>query len=154
MNSTNACPKTEWSPYQHSLICSKECHENSMLLDECLLLLSSKRRTLEEKIIIKYFQELACSIAGIIKGLHMCMLRTPIIEPSQHDLERLQTVNEKLSRILSDLLKILNYDFNFLEQYFEHDFSSSLLSNSLNEEFRNLELLISGLAEAESSPKN
>ncbi|MBX9690585.1 MAG: hypothetical protein K2X27_27970 [Candidatus Obscuribacterales bacterium] len=110
-------------------------------IDESILLLCQKRRTLEEKAIIAYFHSLAVSAANIISCLHKKLSNSnETLEEWTSLLERLRTVNENIASCLEELLKILKYNFNFLEQYFEYDYLSRLLNND-SELLRELEEL-------------
>lgn len=100
------------------------------LIDECLLLLSEKRRTLEEKAIAEYFHQLASCYAGVLVLLHSCMSTQDSLEQPVLDLVNiLRTVNEKVRNCVEELLKILKYNLNFLEQYFEYDYCARLRNN-------------------------
>jgi hypothetical protein len=118
------------NPAQFALSQSMAAAGVVALIDESLLILSQKRRTLEEKAIVTYFCSLACAYAGIIGCLHMSVSRDELVGQVVVDLlPRLQTVNENVRSCVEELLKVLKYDFNYLEQYFEYDYCARLLGN-------------------------
>ncbi len=117
------------TPLQTLLQSSLECSRIIELIDEVLLLLSQKRTTLEEKTIAEFFHKLVKSQCTVLSVLHSCLLETgrgqPRIGPEQ--LARLQNVNEKVRTRIEELLKIVNYNMNHLEQYFEYDYCAKLI---------------------------
>lgn len=127
------------SPDQLILQQSENCSKNIMLICQSLLLLSQKRRTLEEKAIASYFHELVRENAKIIELLHSHLSsNSSSAQKTLELLHRLQTVNENLRTRIEELLKILNYDFNFLEQYFEYDYCARLLERKELEELQQI----------------
>lgn len=139
--------KSDLTPLELKLLSCRDGSQVLLHIDECLLLLSQKRRTLEEKIIIRFFCKLAASYAAILRSLHENEPQSDpdlVTEPIAA-LERLQTVNENLDTLVQDLLKIIKYNLNFLEQYFEYDFSNKLLNN---------EQILQELAEIELALRN
>ncbi len=138
------------SPISLSLALMMEASKNLSLLNESLYLLSQKRRTLEEKTIASHFHRLSIIYAQMIEIVHKHFYSVEKFETeSNHDfanlLTELRTVNEKLGSFVSELLKILKYDFNFLEQYFEYDYCGRLLN-----EVATIDFLESSLAKLES----
>ena len=123
---------------------SMNCSKNVTLICQSLLLLSQKRRTLEEKAIIAYFNELAIVNAKIIELLHSCISNSRSLGQSTDEiLGKLQTVNENVCSRIEELLKILNYNFNFLEQYFEYDYCAKLLEKKELQELEKIKLNLS-----------
>lgn len=131
---------------------SQNCSQNIMLICQSLLLLSQKRRTLEEKAIAAYFHELASENATIIKLLHAGISNTgSSAETTAEVLCRLQTVNEILRTSIEELLKILNYNFNFLEQYFEYDYCTRMLEKKDLAELQQIKAALSSCFSTASS---
>ena len=131
-------------PEQLILQQSENCSKNIMLICQSLLLLSQKRSTLEEKAIAAYFHEIVRESARLIDLLHSEISNSKSIgETTVELLDRLRTVNENLRSLIEELLKILNYDFNFLEQYFEYDYCNHLLERK---ELDELQQIKAGLA--------
>jgi hypothetical protein len=101
------------------------------LISESLIILSQKRRTLEEKVIFGYFHRLCVALAGLIGLLHGRLAEPESLSPVSVDiLHRLKPVTENIAACVQDLLKALKYDFNYVEQYFEHDYCDRLLTGS------------------------
>lgn len=117
------------TPLQTLLQSSLESSRIIELIDEVLLLLSRKRTTLEEKTIAEYFHKLVKSLCTVLSLIHGCLLETGRGQPSigESQLQRLQNVNEKVRTRIEELLKIVNYNMNHLEQYFEYDFCAKLI---------------------------
>jgi len=118
------------TPIQLALTESLSAASLVALTDESLLILNQKRRTLEEKAISKYFHRLSRANANIIAQLHSRIYEHDSIdENTVEQLHRLRTVNENVRSCVAELLKILKYDFNYLEQYYEYDYCARLLNN-------------------------
>lgn len=140
------------SPEQLLLQETENCSKNIMLISRSLLLLSQKRRTLEEKAIAAYFHEIVSQSAKIIDLLHSEISNSALLGQTTVELlDRLQNVNENLHNRIEELLKILNYDLNFLEQYFEYDFCSSMLEKKELHELQQIEAGLSSCFSQASS---
>lgn len=117
------------TPLQTLLQSSLDCSRIIEMIDEVLLLLSQKRTTLEEKTIAEYFHKLVRALCTVLSLLHGCLLETgrgqPTVAPEH--VQRLQIVNEKVRIRIEELLKIVNYNMNHLEQYFEYDYCAKLI---------------------------
>ncbi len=94
-------------------------------IDDCLILLASKRTTLEEKMIASYFNNLASEYGVVLKEIHGKLAQSSAF-PTESALEQLRSLNLKVYGSAADLRKALRYDFNYVEQYFEYDFVSRL----------------------------
>lgn len=112
---------------------------------------SEKRVTLEEKMIRSYFHQLAGEILQVNARVHTAMaenytkpsqsslntseldLRHKVIEQGLKDLREalkpLENIQAELTIQIDELLKVLAYDLNFMEQYFEHGFYSRLTND-------------------------
>lgn len=95
------------------------------VMENCFAALEGKRITLEEKMIKTYCNELICSIVDYVARSQK------IIKNGSFDIE--QNVQKDLEHLVADmqpvfkeLLKTIAYDWNFLEQYYEHDFYGKL----------------------------
>lgn len=136
---------------------------------------SEKRVTLEEKMIRSYFHEMAAVLFIINATVHRQMsqiytrvgnqnqrkepadlpqgaARTKETEESLNELaaalEELRGLQEKISVQLADLLKVLAYNLNFMEQYFEYGFYTRI--NNDDNCLEALKLLEKKLAERNS----
>lgn len=106
-----------------SLTCTEDLKEIIQLIDDVVAGLAEKRVTLEEKMIVNYLKELSSktrlaseALAGTGSKRHSCDV-----------LPELQELAFETKASLRDLLKIINYNLNFLEQYFEHEYYESLV---------------------------
>ena len=117
------------TPMQTVLQSSLESSRIIELIDEVLLSLSQKRTTLEEKTIAEYFHKIVKVQCLLLSSLHSSLLETGRGQPSLGDawLVRLQNVNEKCRTRIEELLKIVKYNLNHLEQYFEYDYCAKLI---------------------------
>lgn len=95
------------------------------MMSEGIELLGEKRETLEEKMIKSYFHSLSIACCQCIEKVHAIMVASPerLADESIGDLHALR---EELLAALGELLKIMRYNWNFLEQYFEFDFNAKL----------------------------
>lgn len=123
--------KSSFTTQELILVVSRESAEIISCLDESLFALSQKRSTLEEKAISRYFHQLVTSYGSIIVLLHKRLL-SDVSEDKDWlvTLESLQKINETIKSSVEDLLKIIRYNLNFLEQYFEYDYASKLTRDS------------------------
>ena len=120
---------SQLSSLQIALNASLECSRIVELMNEVLILLTQKRRTLEEKAIAEYFHKSIIIHAGIICKIHQWANEAaaePDTQLFSSVFEKLQTVNEKLRIRVEELLKVVRYNLNYLEQYFEYDFYTKL----------------------------
>ncbi|MCA9806144.1 MAG: hypothetical protein KC777_29455 [Cyanobacteria bacterium HKST-UBA02] len=99
------------------------------LIDETLLSLLEKRATLEEKMIRRYLARLAVRICKVKQSLYGKLadpnLTTDGIGES---LKELSGLAGEVAEVIGSLLKMIRYDWNFLEQYFEHEFYGRLIN--------------------------
>lgn len=118
----------ELPPIQQAMLFSQRACTNILLMDEAILLLAQKRRTLEEKAIANHFHSLIEAYSRVIALLHMYMSKnSDLDERMLVTIHKLRTVNEKVRNRVEELLKIIKYDLNFLEQYFEYEYCGKLL---------------------------
>jgi hypothetical protein len=96
-------------------------------------LLLEKRVTLEEKMIRSYFLEVAQTQSLILKQLFFRILNPDLIQVESKIIEELTEVNGKILLQLESFLKAARHDFNYLEQYFEHEFHEELVRSDLKE---------------------
>ncbi|MCC6981130.1 MAG: hypothetical protein IT343_22605 [Candidatus Melainabacteria bacterium] len=109
-------------------------------LSECLASLTSaaakleeKRSTLEEKMIKRYFHELAFEISSACSIVHRILSdqkESSKISFSNEDLHDGLHLADELKKRLDEFHKAIDYDWNYLEQYFEHGFYLELTENS------------------------
>lgn len=105
-------------------------------LSECLTSLTSavsklaeKRATLEEKMIKRYFHNLACEIADASSIVHRILSEEKESWSAENHESAMQLTTDILGR-LQEFHKAIDYDWNYLEQYFEHGFYLELTENS------------------------
>lgn len=103
--------------------------------------LAAKRTTLEEKMIRNSLHELGSTIGMSVTSHHRNYLNEdaktqPISVEVLNDLDKL---NEEISAVLTEFLKMANYNPNFLEQYYEYDFAAKLLyEHKFNERLQDI----------------
>lgn len=121
-------PWKELAPAGQCLYLSKQVAHIIGTIDDTLLLLTEKRTTLEEKMIAKYFHELAEHYGRLAACIHHhCLKTSEETLPSGNLREDTYNLNCRVKSTVDELLKIVRYNFNFLEQYFEHDYFESLV---------------------------
>lgn len=92
---------------------------NSLL--KILSILTNKRITLAEKAIQAEFRACSKWERQLISVLLKCR-RDQLYVFDQSDCKKLRQINIKLAQELKAFLKVANYDLNYTEQYYEHDF--------------------------------
>lgn len=123
------------------LVISKAYTDIVNIAIDCILLLSSKRTTLEDKAIAKYLHLAIIECTNILKSIHFCLANN--LHVDKELLEELSNANSKIKETLDEFLKMLKYDFNFFEQYFEFDFLIHLNNeNNFLEKLQNISSLL------------
>jgi hypothetical protein len=103
------------------------------MMSEAIEALSTKRETLEEKMIKTYFHKLSISCCLCIQRVHQIFQKDPLSFAGQ-SIEKLHALNQDLGAALCELLKVVRFNLNFLEQYFEFDFNAKLHNDFLFQE--------------------
>ena len=109
-------------------------------LSECLSSLTSaaekleeKRSTLEEKMMKRYFHELACDISSACSIIHRILSHKKVsaeVSVTAEDIDAGLNLSEEIMTRLNEFHKAIDYDWNYLEQYFEHGFYLELTEKS------------------------
>lgn len=98
-----------------------------LTISKTLLSLKDKRVTLEEKMIRTYLHGLAEGLASTLASLHKHYKdKNYDIEPGL--INEFKQLALEIKTVSDSLAKIVDYNWNFLEQYFEHDFYSRLVN--------------------------
>lgn len=118
--------KNEISPVLRAAGALSECLSS---LTTAVAKLSEKRATLEEKMIKRYFHELAAEISTASSIIHAILSAEKELWTSENNDQTTQLTGDILSR-LQEFHKAIDYDWNYLEQYFEHGFYLELTENS------------------------
>ena len=87
--------------------------------------LSEKRVTLEEKMIRMHLHQLSALFGRVAEEAHQ-MLASHYDANAEIALDELRTLSAEVQNVVADLLKIIRYNLNFLEQYYEYDYYSRL----------------------------
>jgi hypothetical protein len=87
--------------------------------------LSEKRVTLEEKMINAQLQSISALCLKIARDAPL-RLAVECAQGEVAGLGALRILGDEMKEQLQELLKIINYNLNFLEQYFEYDFNARL----------------------------
>lgn len=93
------------------------------MVDQITEALSSKRVTLEEKMIVNYLKDLSTKSLSCLELLDKNGSESHLDEV----LANLQGLVFEIKASLTEFLKIINYNLNFLEQYFEHEYYEGLV---------------------------
>ncbi len=114
---------------------------NLHLIGQIINKLAAKRITLEEKMIRNCLHELGSTIGMSVTSAHLKYLNEdaktqPISVEVLNDLDKL---NEEIGAVLSEFMKMANFNPNFLEQYYEYDFAAKLLyEHKFNERLQDI----------------
>ena len=94
-------------------------------IGQALADLSEKRVTLEEKMIRAHLHQVSAQCADIIREAHLVLSShsDAIALPA---LDGLPEMTSEILAVVSDLLKTVRYNLNYLEQYYEYDFNLRL----------------------------
>ena len=108
------------------------------LISETLFLMANKRVTLEEKAIRSSLHELVTIMAGSLSILHKRF------EYGNYDIDEvlvgeLDSLLDEISAVVRELKKAVEYNLNYLEQYFEYDYLARLTNeHKFNQRLKNL----------------
>lgn len=94
--------------------------------------LANKRTTLEERMIRNSLHQLGSTIGMSVTSFHHNWLDDPSLKAiskslSVEVLNSLIQISQEIDSVLSEFLKMANYNSNFLEQYYEFDFNAKLM---------------------------
>jgi hypothetical protein len=111
----------------------------SLQIDEIVGRLSEKRVTLEEKMIRSYFHQVNANLLELSAWFNRALAVATTPKQAGNDSALPQNTTEiqaacietetfldKLQATVDELLKVLRYDLNFVEQYFEFNFYGKL----------------------------
>jgi hypothetical protein len=87
--------------------------------------LSEKRVTLEEKMIRMHLHQLSALCGRVTQEAHL-LLASHYDAIPETTLDELRSLTVDVQTVVADLLKIIRYNLNFLEQYYEYDYYSRL----------------------------
>lgn len=132
------------------------CFAVATKINEIVSRMTEKRVTLEEKMIRTYFHQLAANLVSCAAVIHQGLANAYGDGSTRHEEKTQAIVAEALELltlsnalegllgasevIVDDLLKILRYDLNFLEQYYEYGLYTKL-TNECDFTSRSHELL-------------
>lgn len=95
------------------------------LMETSLAGLEGKRVTLEEKMIKNYINALVIAIADYVSQAHSIINRGTF-DIEKTTLDDLVSLHADMQPVFEDLQNKIEYDWNFLEQYYEHAFYGRL----------------------------
>jgi GTPase Era involved in 16S rRNA processing len=101
-------------------------------IGEVTIVLAQKRVTLEEKMLRRYLHDLAKTSANTAAMLHQ--LTRDGAKGNSESFSEIAQITSETHAAIEELLKIVRYNLNFLEQYFEHDFYARLINEFKFEE--------------------
>lgn len=118
--------KTEISPLLRAASSLSECLSS---LTTAAAKLEEKRATLEEKMIKRYFHEIAVEIADGSLLIHQILSSgKPSVDNENAD--AVCNIAADILNKMQEFHKAIDYDWNYLEQYFEHGFYLELTESS------------------------
>lgn len=110
--------------------CSSSLSNNLFVIAQITGKLASKRTTLEERMIRNTLHQLGSTIGMSVTSFHQKWLDDPGLKAQVLSIENLNALLQlsiEINKVLSEFLKMANYNLNFLEQYYEYDFNAKLL---------------------------
>lgn len=105
--------------------CLSELLSVAALVEGCLAGLEGKRVTLEEKMIKTYTNDLLCLIGNYVERSHR-IINLGSFDIDAASFKLLASLTQDMQPVFKDLKKTIDYDWNFLEQYYEHEFYGRL----------------------------
>lgn len=99
------------------------------LMETSLACLETKRVTLEEKMIKNYISVLVIAITDYVSQVHV-IINAGAFDIEKKVLDEIVSLHADMQPVFEDLQNKIDYDWNFLEQYYEHAFYGRL-SNDL-----------------------
>lgn len=110
--------------------CVTSLSNNLFVISQIASKLASKRTTLEERMIRNSLHQIGSTIGMSVTSFHQNWLNDPGLNNQEldvDDLKALLALSCDIDKVLSEFLKMANYNLNFLEQYYEFDFNAKLL---------------------------
>jgi hypothetical protein len=104
--------------------------KNLLVIAQIVNNLANKRTTLEERMIRNSLHQLGSTIGMSVTFFHRNWLDDPSLKAisiSVEVLNSLKQISQEIDSVLSEFLKMANYNSNFLEQYYEFDFNAKLM---------------------------
>ncbi len=95
------------------------------LMERALAGLEGKRVTLEEKMIRTYLIGSISAICEYVSSVHSKFDNTTC-DIDVDVLTRLDSLTQEMEPVFQELVRTIEYDWNYLEQYYEHDFYARL----------------------------
>jgi hypothetical protein len=134
-------------PTSEVLACVKELLAVVDLIGDAISNIANKRITLEEKMIRNALHDLAAETSTSVAAIHKVLKPTgskshepvtvTVSLPTSPDsglpraaLDELFALTSEMHACFKELVKIINYDLNFLEQYYEHGFYGRLINEN------------------------
>ncbi|MBX9696208.1 MAG: hypothetical protein K2Z81_27715 [Cyanobacteria bacterium] len=114
---------------KEALECVEELLSVLKLIDQSVIAIQDKRVTLEEKMIRSYLHQMASEICDVTSYIHRSLAKeisSRSFDIEQSSIEQLKSMAAEMMSLLTEFHKIAVYDWNFLEQYFEHGFLTKL----------------------------
>lgn len=99
------------------------------LMETSLACLETKRVTLEEKMIKNYISALVIAITEYVSKVH-AITDLGTFDIDKKVVDEIVSLHADMQPVFEDLQNKIDYDWNFLEQYYEHAFYGRL-SNDL-----------------------
>lgn len=111
-------------------------------IENCFAALEGKRITLEEKMIKTYCNDLLVEIVDYVARSQR-IIKSGAFDIDQSAKKELEQLSTDMQPVFKELLKTIAYDWNFLEQYYEHDFYGRLANEyQFTERLRSMPLSV------------
>jgi len=105
--------------------CLSKLFSIAAVIEGCLGGLEGKRVTLEEKMIKTYINDLLAQIADYVSRTHVIINRHSF-DIDAASLKALALLVADMQPVFDEFKKTIDYNWNFLEQYYEHEFYARL----------------------------
>ena len=98
-------------------------------VDRTTLALNEKRITLEDRMVRHSLHRLCSSISGLVAELHKSLsicIQSKTFDIESETIQSASLLAHEIAESLSEFHRIVEYDWNFLEQYYIHGFAAKL----------------------------
>lgn len=97
------------------------------IIEGALVALEGKRVTLEEKMIKAYLHQIIVCASELVRDIHQ-RLADDTFDIAVAPLTVLSDLAQEMESVFKELAKMIDYNLNYLEQYYEHEFYARLVN--------------------------
>ena len=107
------------------LDCWRRLSASAVLIETALIALANKRETLEERMIKNNLHQVLAALGESLQIFHT-KAQDKSFDIDDHLRTDLSSLVSEIEHVFAEFNKMIDYDLNFLEQYYEHEFYARL----------------------------